>query len=67
MITEIKEKELSTMAKKKNKKPMQIKETAEQRAERLASGFKPTTRIIPNKKKKVESRKVKHKKALLYA
>lgn len=54
------------MAKKKNKKPMQIKETAEQRAERLA-GFKPTTRIIPNKKKKAESRKVKHKKALLFA
>ncbi len=55
------------MAKKKNKKPMQIKETAEQRAERLASGFKPITRIIPNKKKKAESRKVKHKKALLCA
>ena len=55
------------MAKKKNKKPMQIKETAEERAQRIANGFKPITRVVPSKKQKAKSRKVKHKNALLYA
>lgn len=55
------------MAKSKKKKALSTKETPEQRKERLANGFKARPCIIPSKKQKAKSRKVKHKKALLYA
>lgn len=43
------------------KKDLPTKETTEQRAERLANGFKARPMIVPSKKSKAKSRKIKHK------